>query len=180
MKFFSQKDRFTSFIIYLLECVMAELTQRMASLADVQGIWGLLRQVSADVPFKADSEEEQESVLSELVACCTSGLSPILVDNERGIVGALLARRDDFEWGLRNRTAIHVAYAAVARSHRDGGLLGILLDLVQGQKVCVLASVKSGERQGLAEALGRQGFICEARAESGWGALYQWTPPVAQ
>lgn len=155
---------------------MAELTQRTASLADVQGLWGLMRQVSADVPFKVDSELEQESILSELMACCTSGLSPIAVDDERGIVGALLARRDDFEWGLRNKAAIHVAYVAVAPSYRDTPLLATLLDEVQQRKVAVLASVKAGERQGLAEALGQRGFTHEARAASGWGDLYQWEP----
>lgn len=159
---------------------MAELTRRMASLADVQGIWGLLRQVSGDVPFKLDNELEQENMLSELMACCTSGLSPIVVDDEKGIVGALLARRDDFEWGLRNRPAIHVAYAAVEPGFRASDVLAQLLGEVQAQKVDVLASVKSGEQQGLADTLAKLGFIHEAKAESGWGDLYQWTATTAQ
>ncbi|MDQ0505258.1 hypothetical protein [Xanthobacter agilis] len=157
---------------------MAELTQRRASLADVQGIWGLLRQVSADVPFALDSELEQESILSELVACCTSGLTPIAVDNEKGIVGALLARRDDLEWGLRNNPAIHVAYAAMAPGFRDPDLFAQLLGAVTGQKVSVFASVKAGEQQGFATALSAQGFTHEITAANGWGDLYQWTPPA--
>jgi len=158
---------------------MAELTQRMASLADVQGIWGLLRQVSADVPFALESEREQESILSELMACCTSGLSPVAVDDERGIVGVLLARRDDLEWGLRNNPAIHVAYAALEPSFRGTDLLSKLLNEVKGQKVSVLASVKAGEKQGFAEVLGQEGFTHEIKALSGWGDLYQWNPPAA-
>ncbi|WP_454915282.1 hypothetical protein [Xanthobacter sediminis] len=158
---------------------MAELTQRMASLADVQGIWGLLRQVSADVPFEIDSEREQESILSELMACCTSGLSPLAVDDEKGIVGVLLARRDDLEWGLRNKEAIHVAYAALEPGFRGTDLLAKLLGEVKGRKVSVLASVKAGEKQGFADALGREGFTHEITALSGWGDLYQWTPPAA-
>lgn len=157
---------------------MAELTQRVASLSDVQGIWGLIRQVAGDIPFQVESEAEQESVLSELVACCTSGLSPILVDDEKGIVGALLARRDDFEWGFLNNEAIHVAYAAVAPSHRDQDVLSKLFSEVQGQKMQVLASVKSGEKLGLTDVLGTLGFAHEAKAESGWGDLYKWKPPI--
>ncbi|ABS65394.1 hypothetical protein Xaut_0135 [Xanthobacter versatilis] len=158
---------------------MAELTRRIASLSDVQGIWGLLRQVSSDVPFKVEDEREQESLLSELVACCTSGLSPVLVDNEKGIVGALLARRDDFEWCFRNSDAIHVAYAAVAPAVREDKVLPALLGELQGKKVPLLASVKSGEQLGFAAALGELGFTHEVKAESGWGDLYQWTPPAS-
>lgn len=158
---------------------MAELTRRMASLSDVQGIWGLLRQVAGDVPFKVEDELEQESLLSEIVACCTSGLSPVLVDNEKGIVGALLARRDDFEWGFRNSEAIHVAYAAVAPAAREEKVLPTLLGELQGRKVPLFASVKSGEQLGLASALGELGFTHEVKALNGWGDLYQWTPPAS-
>ncbi|QRG07565.1 hypothetical protein EZH22_03975 [Xanthobacter dioxanivorans] len=156
---------------------MSELTRRIASLSDVQGIWGLLRQVSAEVPFKMDDELEQESILSELMACCTSGLSPVLVDNEKGIVGALLARRDDFDWGFLHGEAIHVAYAAVAPGAREEKVLPALLGELQGRKVPLLASVKSGEQLGFAVALGELGFTHEVKAESGWGDLYQWSPP---
>lgn len=156
---------------------MAELTRRMASLDDVQGIWGLIRQVSAEIPFKMDDEREQESILSELMACCTSGLSPVLVDNEKGIVGALLARRDDFEWCLRNSEAIHVAYAAVSPAAGEEKVLPALLGELQEKKVPLLASVKSGEQFGFAAALGELGFTHEVKAASGWGDLYQWTPP---
>ncbi|MFG1430179.1 hypothetical protein V5F44_06110 [Xanthobacter sp. V2C-8] len=159
---------------------MAELTQRTASLADVQGLWGLLRRVSADVPFRLEDEREQEAILSEVAACCASGLSPIAIDNERGIVGALLARRDDLEWGLRNNPAVHVAYAAMAPAFRGTDLFAGLLGEVKGLGVAVLASVKAGDRQGFAEALGAQGFIHQRRAASGWGDLYRWTPAAAR
>lgn len=158
---------------------MAELTPRTASLDDVQGIWGLLRQVSADIPFKMEDVLEQENILTELMACCTSGLSPVLVDNEKGIVGVLLARRDDFEWGFRNSEAIHVAYAAVAPAVREEDVLPRLMGELQGRKVPLLASVKSGEQLGLASALGALGFTHEVTAASGWGDLYQWTPPAS-
>ncbi len=159
---------------------MAELTQRMAGMDDVQGLWGLLRQISADVPFALEDERAQESMLSELMACCTSGLTPVAVDDEKGIVAALLARRDDLEWGLRNNPAIHVSYVALAPDVRGGDLFAQLMAGLQQQKVAVLASVKAGEQQGLAQALGSLGFTHEVHAASGWGDLYQWTPPALQ
>ncbi|MFG1346288.1 hypothetical protein V5F59_15445 [Xanthobacter autotrophicus DSM 431] len=158
---------------------MSELTRRMASLDDVQGIWGLIRQVSAEIPFKMDDEREQEGILSELMACCTSGLSPLLVDNEKGIVGALLARRDDFEWCFRNGETIHVAYAAVSPEAKEEKVLPALLGELQDRKVPLLASVKSGEQLGFATALGELGFTHEVKAASGWGDLYQWMPPAS-
>ena len=79
---------------------MADLKQRAAELNDLKGIWGLLRQTANDIPFDLESEANQENILTELMACCTSGLSPILLDENKAIIGALLVRRDDFEWGL--------------------------------------------------------------------------------
>ena len=56
---------------------MADLKQRAAELNDLKGIWGLLRQTANDIPFDIESEANQENILTELMACCTSGLSPI-------------------------------------------------------------------------------------------------------
>jgi hypothetical protein len=155
---------------------MAELTQRTASLADLKDIWGLMRQVAADVPFDVASEVEQESLLSEIMACCTSGLSPVAVDDDKAVIGALLVRRDDFEWGFRNGKALRVSYAAVASDHRDQGVLRGLIAGVQERKVPVFASVKSGNQLRLADELQSLGFAHESAAASGWGDLYRWQP----
>ena len=62
------------FVFYFRgDWIMAEVTQRAASLGDLKDLWGLMRQVAADIPFDLKSEAEQESLLSELMACCTSG-----------------------------------------------------------------------------------------------------------
>jgi hypothetical protein len=156
---------------------MTELTQRAASLNDFKDIWGLMGQVAADVPFDFASEAEQESVLSELMACCISGLSPIAIGEDYSVVGALLVRRDDFEWGLRNSDAVHVAYAAIAPNHRDNVILQALVSEIQSRKVPVFASVKAGNQYGLAGALQRLGFAHECAAANGWGNLYKWQPP---
>jgi hypothetical protein len=155
---------------------MAELTQRAASLGDFKDIWGLMGRVAADLPFDFKSEAEQESMLSELMACCISGLSPIAVGEDKSIIGALLVRRDDFEWGFRNSNAIHVSYAAVAPSHRDNGVLKALVAEIQQQKVPVFASVKAGNQVGLADTLKELGFAHECAAAGGWGDLYKWQP----
>lgn len=157
---------------------MGDVTQRAASLADLKDMWGLVRQVADDIPFDLQTEAGQESMLTELMCCCSSGLSPIAVGDDKAVVGALLARRDDFEWGFRNANVIHVAYAAVAPEQRDKGLLQSLLAKVQEQKVPVLVSVKSGEKLGLADQLKALGFAHECKAESEWGDLYKWQPPA--
>ncbi len=150
--------------------------QRAASLNDLKDIWGLMREVSGDVPFNVESEAEQHSVLSELMACCTSGLSPVAVGDDKAIVGALLVRRDDFEWCLRNSDAVHVSYAAIAPSYRDQGVLRSLVADIQERKVPIFVSVKTGNQLGLADQLKELGFAHECTAASGWGELYKWQP----
>ena len=157
---------------------MGEVKQRAASIADLKNVWGLVRENAGDIPFDVESEAAQENVLSELMACCTSGLSPIALAEDKSVVGALMARRDDFEWGMRNANVIHVAYAAVAPDQRDKGVLKSLFAAVQEQRVPVFVSVKSGEKLGLADELKSLGFAHESTAESGWGDLYKWQPPA--
>lgn len=155
---------------------MTDVKHRSASLSDLKDIWGLVKTISGDIPFDAASEAAQESVLSELMRCCTSELSPVAVGEGKSIVGALLVRRDDFEWGLRNAEVVHVSYAAVAPSHRDKGVLAAMLTELQARKVPVLVSVKNGNQLGLVDELKKLGFAQEATAESGWGDLYKWSP----
>lgn len=155
---------------------MNELTHRAASLEDLRDIWGLLRQVAPDIPMDLGSEAAQENILTEIMACCTSGLSPVAVGKDKAIIGALLARRDDFEWGFKNSDAIHVSYAAIAPSHRDQGVFATLVSEIQGRNVPVFASVKSGDQFGLADELKKLGFEHECTAASGWGELYKWQP----
>jgi ribosomal protein S18 acetylase RimI-like enzyme len=157
---------------------MAGLTQRAASISDLKDIWGLLGRVAADVPFDFQSEAEQESILSELMACCISGLSPIAVGEDKAIIGALLVRRDDFDWGFRNGDAIHVSYAAIDPDHRNQGVLPALVAEVQQRKVPVYASVKTGNQFGFADELKKLGFAHECAAVGGWGDLYKWLPPA--
>lgn len=155
---------------------MTDLKQRTASLSDLKDIWILMREAAPDIPFDLTNERAQESVLSELMACCTSGLSPVVVGEDKTIIGALLVRRDDFEWGFRNSQAVHVSYAAIAPTHRDQGVLGSLVTGIKERRVPVFASVKSGDKLGFADQLKELGFAHECTAVSGWGDLYKWQP----
>jgi len=157
---------------------MAETAQRAASLADLKDIWGLMKQAAGDIPFDLESEAAQESLLTEIMSCCTSGLSPVALGDDKSVIGALLVRRDDFEWGFRNSDAIHLSYAAIASSYKDQGVLRTLIAKIQEQKVPTFASVKSGNQFALADELTKLGFVHECRAASGWGDLYKWQPPL--
>jgi len=157
---------------------MAELVDRSASLSDFREIWSLLRDVATDVPFDVDNEAVQENVLSEVMACCTAGQSPVVVGPDQQIVGALLLRRDDFDWGLFNGNALHVSYAAIAPSFKDKGVFQALMARAKESKVPIYVSVKSGNQSGLADAIKALGFVHECAAANGWGDLYKWRPPV--
>ncbi len=155
---------------------MAQLTQRTASLGDLKEIWGLIRQVAPDIPFDLESEAGQENMLTEIMLCCTSGLSPVVIGEDKTVIGALLVRRDDFDWGFRNGDAVHVSYAAIGPSHRSQGLLPALVADIQERNVPVFVSVKGGDRLGLADELTKLGFAQESKAEGGWSEVYRWQP----
>jgi hypothetical protein len=157
---------------------MAELVQRTAELTDLKNIWNLMREVAAEVPFDLADEKAQQSVLSELVRCCTSGISLVAVGPDKAIVGAVMARRDDLEWGIANANVPHIIYAAVAPAAKGNGVLKGLVTGVQGGKVPVYASVANGEQVGLADQLKELGFAHECTAANGWGDLYRWQPPA--
>jgi hypothetical protein len=157
---------------------MAELVQRTAELTDLKNIWNLLREVAAEVPFDLADEKAQQSVLSELVRCCTSGVSLVAVGPDKAIVGAVMARPDDLEWGMANHNVPHIIYAAVAPSAKGNGVLKGLVSGVQEGKHPIYASVKNGEQLGLATQLKELGFALECTAANGWGDLYRWQPPA--
>jgi hypothetical protein len=158
---------------------MAEVTRRTATLTDMKGIWALVRQVAADLPVDLCSDAAQENTLSEIMVGCTSELSPVAVGKDKAIVGALIARRDEFEWGLRSGNVIHVTCAAIAPSHKDQGLLQSMLAEMQARRLPIHVSIKSGNRLGLVDELKKLGFEHAVTAADGWGDLYAWQPSAA-
>ena len=155
---------------------MGELTQRMATLSDMRSIWGLVRQVAPDIPADLANEAVQENILTEIMACCTSGLTPIALGKDKSVVAALLARRDTFEWGFLNSNAIHISFAAISPEQRDQGIFASLIGDMKGCQATLFASVKNGDRFGIADELKKLGFARECTAANGWGDLYKWLP----
>ncbi|MFZ1992355.1 MAG: hypothetical protein WAW96_21580, partial [Alphaproteobacteria bacterium] len=128
---------------------------------------------AGDIPFDIADEAAQENVLTEIMACCTSGLSTIATGADEAPVGALLVRRDDFDWGLFNGEALHICYIPLAPDRRSGEVLSALVGDVQERKPPIYASVKSGDKLGLAQELKKLGFAHECTAENGWGEHFR-------
>ena len=92
------------------------------------------------------------------------------------MVGALLARRDELDWGLSNKESINVSLAAVSSSHRDRGVLKLLIEQIVKRNAPIFIEVKAGDAQGLATELKGCGFSL-AKAETD-AELYKWEPPA--
>lgn len=133
-----------------------------------------MRQTAADIPCSIESESDQERALTEIMKCCTAELSPVVFDANRNVVGALLARRDELDWGLRNAETINVSMATVSASHRAQGVFKMLIEAILKRNAPVCVEVKAGEAQGLAAELKGCGFSL-AKAEEG-AELYKWEP----
>jgi hypothetical protein len=157
---------------------MGALKRRTADLGDIKEIWELVKAAAEDMAFDAANPAAQEAMLSQIMVCCTSGLSPLAVADSGGLVGALLVRRDELEWGLRNSPAVHVAAAAARREGGEGALAALFGEL-QAAEAPVFVSVRKGDRLGLDVLLRERGFAHEASAESGWGDLYAWSAKPA-
>src|SRR5262245_10964977 len=125
---------------------MAEVTQRAATLTDMKSIWALVRRTAADFPVDLATDAGQEYMLSEIMVGCGSELSSVAVGKDKAIVGAVLARRDENEWGLWNGNVIHVTHAAVDPGHKDQGILQSMFSALQAKKLPIHASVKSGDK----------------------------------
>lgn len=152
---------------------MTAVTSQKATLADFGRLWAFMRQAADQIPFKIDSDLDQEEVLSELMACCTTGLSPFILDGEK-VTGALLVRHDTFELGFRNSPALHVTYAALAAEGEPADLVSSLVSELQDKRVPLYFSVKSGNGLALPAMLEGLGF--SHLATSDWGDLYLWEP----
>ncbi|RTL79383.1 MAG: hypothetical protein EKK29_21610 [Hyphomicrobiales bacterium] len=155
---------------------MANLTQKNASLDDMRGLWALMRQTAADIPCSIDSESDQQRALAENMKCCTAEFSPLVLDAKRNLVGALLARRDELDWGLRNAETINLSLAAVSAAHREHGVFKMLIEAILKRNAPVYVEVKAGEAQGLAAELKGCGFFL-TKAEDG-AELYKWEPAI--
>ncbi len=156
---------------------MVDLAQRNASLDDMGELWALMRQTAADVPCSLESASGQERALTEIMKCCTAEFSPVVLDEKRKVVGALLARRDELDWGLRNLETINISLALLSAAHREQGVFKTLLEAILKRNAPVYVEVKAGDAQGFADELKGCGFSL-SKAQEG-AELYLWEP-VAQ
>jgi hypothetical protein len=156
---------------------MTDLTRRTATLNDMKTIWSLVREVAADVPVDLSTDAGQERMLTEIMIGCSSDLSPVAVGKDKAILGVLLARRDENEWGLWNGNVIHVTQAVIAPGEKDKGLLQALLAELQAKKLPIHVSVQPGAV--LADEIKKLGFELAVGAADGKGELYVWDPPAS-
>lgn len=156
---------------------MTDLAHRSASLDDMKALWDLMRETAADIPCSIESPSDQEHALSEIMMCCTAEFSPVVIDAKQTIVGALLARRDELDWGSHNGESINVSLAAVSASHRDKGVFKMLLEKITTRNAPVYVAVKAGDAQGLAGALKENGFAPASSDND--RDLYKWEPQEA-
>jgi hypothetical protein len=115
-------------------------------------------------------------MLSEIMVGCSSELSPVAVGKDKAILGAVLAHRDENEWGLWNGNVIHVTHAAIDPSQKDQGLLPALFADLQAKKLPIHVSVKAGNTA-FADEIKKLGF--EVAVTAAGGELYVWDPPAA-
>jgi hypothetical protein len=140
----------------------------------MKDLWALMRLTAADIPCPIESESDQERALTEIMKCCTAEFSPVILDAKRNVVGALLARRDELDWGLRNTETLNVSLAAVSADHRGSGAFKVLIEAILKRNAPVYVEVKAGEGQGLATELKGCGFAL-SKSEDG-AELYKWEP----
>jgi len=134
---------------------VADLKQRAAELNDLKTS-GFAKADSERHPFDLESEADQENVLTEIMACCTSGLSPIVLDENKAIVGALLVRRMISIGGLG--TVTQFVYP-MPRSHQPIAI-SVLFNAYgnPGTQSSVLCSVKNGNHLGSRTSLKKLGL----------------------
>ncbi len=156
---------------------LSEFTHRNASLRDMGALWALVRHAASDIPCSIESESDQERALTEIMKCCTAELSLVALDADRNLVGAVLARRDELDWGLRDKVTINVSLAAVSAACRDENLFKTLIDELRKRNAPIYIVAKPGEAQGLGDALKGSGFSLVQSDEC--GELFKWEPAPA-
>ena len=155
---------------------MSELVHRAASLYDIEEIWGLARDVAADISLPLASDAEQERALTRIMQCLSDERSWVVVGPEKKILGALLAQRDLLDLALAKKETINVCMVAVAQSPLRAEALNLLLKPLVSQGAPVYVGVSTADAQGLADALKENGFT-PLRSEGG-ADIFKWEPPA--
>jgi hypothetical protein len=156
---------------------VSELVHRGASLSDIEDIWGLLRDVAADISLPLASDAEQELALTRIMQCLSDECSTVVVGPENNILGVLLAQRDLLDLALARKETINVCIVAVSQTPLRREVLSLLLESLVSRGASVYAGVASSDTQGLADALKENGFT-QLQSE-GNADIYKWEAPAS-
>lgn len=155
---------------------MSELVHRGASLFDIGDIWGLLRDVAAEISLPLASDAEQELALTRIMQCLSDECSTIVIGPDRKVQGVLLAQRDLLDLALAKKETINVCFVAVAPTPQRKEVLNLLLGSLISRGAPAYVAVATSDTQGLADALKEKGFT---QLESEGNAdIYRLEPPA--
>ena len=156
---------------------MSELIQRAASLADMGDIWGLLREVAAEISLPLSTDAEQELALTRIMQCLSDECSTIVIGPDKKVQGVLLAQRDLLDLALAKKETINVCFVAVSQTPERGEVLKLLLGSLVSRGAAAYVAVATSDTQGLADALKEQGFT--QLPSEGNADIYRLEPPAS-
>lgn len=156
---------------------MSELIQRGASLADMGDIWGLLREVAAEISLPLSTDAEQELALTRIMQCLSDECSTIVIGPDKKVQGVLLAQRDLLDLALAKKETINVCFVAVSQTPERGEVLKLLLGSLVSRGAAAYVAVATSDTQGLADALKEQGFT--QLPSEGNADIYRLEPPAS-
>jgi DnaJ-class molecular chaperone len=129
-----------------------------------------------EIPVRLDAKERREAVSNMVKECAVSGESWVAIADTGCITGFLLVEPDKMERFHRDNQALHLRYAAVAKSQRKQGIFRALIHQVMNRKVPMTATVKPANQSGMATRLTQMGFKklgSDSRLE---GDNFRWQP----
>ena len=156
---------------------MSELVHREASLADIGDIWGLLREVAAEISLPLTSDADQEHALTRIMQCLSDACSTIVIGPDRKVQGALLAQRDLLDLALAKKETINVCFVAASPSPQRQEVLKLLLGSLISRGAPAYVAVATSDTQGLADALKEHGFT--QLPSQGNADIYRLEPPAS-
>ena len=129
---------------------MSELAYRPAVIGDAADIHSLLLSHAADIPLAVETLEQEEALYAAIRKIVVFAQSWV-ADHGGTIVGAVLVDSAEVgrHWG--ENELLNLRYAA-------GAALDELIGKVVERAVPIVATVKDGNRSGLADRLERAGF----------------------
>ncbi len=129
---------------------MSELAYRPAVIGDAADIHSLLLSYAADIPLAVETLEQEEALYAAIRKIIVFAQSWVAEDGG-AIVGAVLVDSAEVgrHWG--ENELLNLRYAA-------GAALDELIGKVVERAVPIVATVKDGNRSGLADRLERAGF----------------------